>query len=275
MSRMPWNPYHQGVAGRVALGAVGSSVLGTASDPVLGYGVRAARVILGNIQQLPPTSRKAALKALLDRIDPSLFASVSVKAERLMAKGTSAAAALESALAISMANGFGKEILQKGQGRQVATGYVDCGSVASDFLNAVGGAAKDVLAKTEDTLKGVACTALKSPAAAAAVTAGAAAAGVPPFLAGPAAAMGTSFAAGKVCPSAAPAPTAPAEPTPVVVPTVKGAGAGMMRLGSGVSINTAAIQRQLAAQRPMLAAKQSSMMPVVVGGGLAALLLLL
>lgn len=84
------------------------------ADPVGGYGASAAAWIMKSIARVPQPQRKAALRALLDAVDPALWGEVDRLGEQLRQQGVAPAAALERALAQAMAKGVVVELREIG-----------------------------------------------------------------------------------------------------------------------------------------------------------------
>jgi len=90
------------------------SLGGDGDDPVVAYGQRASAWIMSAIERVPLGHRKAALRALLDTVDPTLWAAVDAKGLGYTNQGLSAKAALARALAECMAAGIAKEVVDVG-----------------------------------------------------------------------------------------------------------------------------------------------------------------
>lgn len=88
---------------------------GVSIDPVRAYGERSAAWIMSSLRQLPAEERRAALRELFDRVDPSLWATVDAQAAQFKAQGRTAPAALERAIAASMSTGILRELVQTGE----------------------------------------------------------------------------------------------------------------------------------------------------------------
>ena len=194
---LPWNPYRLDALGRTALGAVSDphGILGTAHDPILKYGNGAAALIMSQIRNVPASHRKVVLKAVLDQLDPTLYDSVAAKAATLVqSKSTPPGQAVAKALAVSMANGFGQEVVKKGQGQRVATGYYSDLSglkfAPGAFFKKLGKGVADVAKKIGSDLKNLACVAANSGLLDKAAAAGGAAVGIPPTVGAEAAGIG-------------------------------------------------------------------------------------
>lgn len=98
---------------RRAMEAMGSS---DAADSIGGaYGTKAAAWIMASIEKVPAAQRKAALRALLDTIDPTLWAAIEQKGSELKANGMSAKQSLGQAIALAMANGMSRELVAMGK----------------------------------------------------------------------------------------------------------------------------------------------------------------
>lgn len=196
---------------------LGSSSLGRLprpgfkGDPIAAYGKRMAEYLVSSLSRVDPSMRKVALKAVLDALDPNLYASAAAKAEKLMAdRGYDAKTALKRALAASMADGFARELFEAGRtghvpmvsqvglgtygqpAMQMAMGGIwsaikNGASAVGSAIGAVGKAPKTVVKTAASwgesaisTLGAMACGVLNSPVASAAAGGAAAAGGVPP-----------------------------------------------------------------------------------------------
>jgi hypothetical protein len=78
------------------------------------FGAKAARQVIGRVMAVPAGQRKAMLKTILDRIDPTLWKRVASIAQALQRGGLSAGDALYPALAQAMSVGIAAEIVQTG-----------------------------------------------------------------------------------------------------------------------------------------------------------------
>lgn len=85
------------------------------TDPVLAYGMKASSWIMSTISRVPQPQRKAALRALLDAIDPSLWSKVDADGQKHQAAGMNPKAALARALAENMSAGIAHEIVETGK----------------------------------------------------------------------------------------------------------------------------------------------------------------
>lgn len=81
------------------------------------FGARAAQVILSRVAALPANQRKAAMKKILDAIDPDLWARSSQIAAELTASGVHPTTAVKTALARAMSEGAAREVVDSGKRR--------------------------------------------------------------------------------------------------------------------------------------------------------------
>lgn len=119
-----------------------------AADPFVEYGRRAARYLLVQVKRVPIEQRKAALKAVLDTLDPSLWQRASAAAEKMKAQGAQAATALEVALASSMARGILEEVIEVGRTRQAPSPSSQLGVGCYGCAHALGDVTPVLLATT-------------------------------------------------------------------------------------------------------------------------------
>jgi len=153
--------------------------LGDSSSPITGitkqYGAKASAWIMSEIDSVPKSQRKAALKALLDGVDVTLWGSIEAKAAEFASAGMSAKSALAAAIAAGLANGMTNDLMKMG-GRarnSQLTSYRDpamlvqeralqsLGGIGSSISGAFGAAAGFV-AKGAKKLGGMACTVVQS-----------------------------------------------------------------------------------------------------------------
>jgi hypothetical protein len=105
------------------LGSLGDDTLGVAStrssgrtgDPIAGYGTKAASWLMHSIRSVPSEHRTAALRAVLDALDPSLWGTIETRANALRGSGMNAKDALQAAMAQSMSEGMLKEMVGAGK----------------------------------------------------------------------------------------------------------------------------------------------------------------
>lgn len=97
------------------LSALRPSKPGFKGDPIAAYGMRVSEVLMGRIRRVPKVHRKAALKAVLDELDVSLWERVADKAQQFKAKGHAPKAAMRKAIASAVSSGMAKEILAAGR----------------------------------------------------------------------------------------------------------------------------------------------------------------
>lgn len=81
------------------------------------YGKRAAASILTTVRKFAPGDRKAKLKTLLDRIDPSLYKRAGDIAKRYVQHGLTAGEAFSRGLARALAAGIAAEVVTAGKTR--------------------------------------------------------------------------------------------------------------------------------------------------------------
>jgi hypothetical protein len=152
-------------------------------DPIKAFGERASEWIMANIKGVPADERTAALRALLDTIDKSLWVTVSNKATKYKAKGIPPKAAMQKALAASLSAGMAKELIQVGKGKTEALGFLGLekiGRAITGTIRGTVGSAKDFVGKGLDKLGALACAVANNPAAGLAAGGAAAASGAPP-----------------------------------------------------------------------------------------------
>lgn len=104
------------------------------------FGARAAAVIMQRVGSLPAQSRKAALKKILDALDPKLWNRTATIAETLVKGGASPAAAVQTALGRAMSEGAAAEVLNAGRtGRQPSPhSIMGFGAYGASFCLAMG-----------------------------------------------------------------------------------------------------------------------------------------
>jgi hypothetical protein len=131
---------------------------GFAGDPIANYGTQAASVLFNATQKVPHDHRTPLMREMLNHIDPTLWNRVSSKASELQkAKGYDAPTALKKALAICMASGLTKELVDLGNGKKTVKpnshlglgmygvgAYQDLGFSFSSITSAIGKAASAV-----------------------------------------------------------------------------------------------------------------------------------
>jgi hypothetical protein len=88
---------------------------GGPNDPIQRYGQLAAKAVMTRVRAAPPRHRKAALKAVMDAVDPTLWQRVANRSDVYLQAGQSDPAALEQAMASSFSEGFLKEIVATGK----------------------------------------------------------------------------------------------------------------------------------------------------------------
>lgn len=115
----------QRILGRndAGLGSLGDDTLGVqtsrassrAGDPIAAYGQKAASWLMHSIKSVPSEHRTAALRAVLDALDPSLWGTIEQRASSLRASGMNAKDALQQAMAQSMSAGMLGEMVAAGR----------------------------------------------------------------------------------------------------------------------------------------------------------------
>lgn len=78
------------------------------------YGQRAASVMIGKVAGLPPTRREPALRAIMDKVDKSLWSRTQTIWKRYLSQGMAPAQAFPRALARAMSAGIAAEIVKTG-----------------------------------------------------------------------------------------------------------------------------------------------------------------
>ena len=91
---------------------------GFRGDPFKQYGSRLSEFIMGTIGEVPVAGRRFALEALLEELEPGLFAGVTERANRYKRAGLRTKAAVQAALASSLSQTLAEQI------RDVARGMV-------------------------------------------------------------------------------------------------------------------------------------------------------
>ncbi len=82
------------------------------------FGARAAQRVLAHVGALPPPHRKAALRQVLDQIDPALWGRVDQLAQPAVRAGVHPTRALSDALGHAMAAGMAAEVVKVGRSRR-------------------------------------------------------------------------------------------------------------------------------------------------------------
>lgn len=117
--------------GNLSLGAVGGArarkplvpTKPSANDPIATFGKRAADALFSNIDSVPKNLRVAALKDVLDAIDPAIWSTTETRARELRAKKKyNPRVALKKSIAAALANQMAKEATRAGQEGQIAPG---------------------------------------------------------------------------------------------------------------------------------------------------------
>ena len=104
------------------LGSLGDDTLGAGvgnarTHPIAGYGQKAASYLMHSIRSVPAAQRQAALRAVLDAIDPALWGQIERRAKEFRAAGGTPQQALTDALAISLSAGMLGDLVAAGKRR--------------------------------------------------------------------------------------------------------------------------------------------------------------
>jgi hypothetical protein len=201
------------ITGRVALPS--------SSDALAKYGKDAARIILANVNRLPPDQRATAIKEILGQIHPSLVSTVEAKAKKIRAKrpGASSTEVLERAASIALANHLSEQMIQAGKtGRVPTSGVLSTGGVSMDemdgpldlsnWLGDAYRATKSAVKTTVSAVKSLTCKVTGSNVGQLAAGGAALASGAPPQVG----IQGAQTVNGAICPQGT-APVAPAAAT--------------------------------------------------------------
>lgn len=81
------------------------------------FGKRAAAAMIANAKRLPPDKRAAALKAMMDKVDSTLYARAGQQAAKARAQGATPQAALAHGIAAAMTEGMLIELHKVGKSR--------------------------------------------------------------------------------------------------------------------------------------------------------------
>ena len=103
------------------------------------YGDRAAMAILTSLSSVPVNRRKAALKATLDAIDPSLWTRAATEAAKYQQAGENPIRALHHGLADALSTGVAKEVVSIGKSRTLppSRSLLGLGAYGREALGAV------------------------------------------------------------------------------------------------------------------------------------------
>lgn len=85
--------------------------------PFAQYGQKAAQALLTRVAQLPPGSREAALRTIMNQVDKSLWSRTQTITKRYMAQGVPLAQAFPEALARALSTGIAAELIDTGMRR--------------------------------------------------------------------------------------------------------------------------------------------------------------
>jgi len=203
---------------------------GFPGDPFKRYGEKVSEYLLRTIKRVPPEFRQEALGAVLDELEPGLYAKVAERANKYKARGMNDKKAVEAAIASATSEGLVKEVIKIGEtGRlpakktlaglsiypealgeaRQALGFSITGAISSigsgikKGASAVGSGIKKGATTAygwgSDALsavKGLTCTVLNSPVAGVAAGAAAVSYGAPPQ----AGTAGAQIASSSLCP---------------------------------------------------------------------------
>ena len=117
---LPWksNAHTLDSNGLGSLGAspntTGKSTVG-GIDPIKQYGEKASAVAFEALKNAPPNQRDAALKGLLDEVDPKLYPMYKLEIQRNIEAGMSASQAQRKGLADAFTQGLTKEFMRIGK----------------------------------------------------------------------------------------------------------------------------------------------------------------
>lgn len=121
------------------------------------YGQRAAAYLFERVQYLPPGERLQAMKLVLDKVDPTLWARAE-EAARPFVKMMGPRAAMQEGLARAMSKGVVKELEKIGRSRRAPAkksltglGCYGCAVVLGDVLEALGDDSRDQRGQTVST----------------------------------------------------------------------------------------------------------------------------
>jgi len=100
-----------------SLGAKGANgvEVGGMSDPIANFGRQGAALIMSEVKYLKESDRVAAMRHILDSIDPQLFDMVAKRAEALGKSGVVPRVAMERALAASLAGRYLEQLVKMGK----------------------------------------------------------------------------------------------------------------------------------------------------------------
>lgn len=93
---------------------------GFPGDPFKEYGLRLADYIMGTITEVPSEGRQLALEALLEELEPGLFATVTQRANRYKLAGLRTKAAVQAAIASSLSSTLAEQIRDAALGKAPA-----------------------------------------------------------------------------------------------------------------------------------------------------------
>ena len=132
---------------------------GFPGDPFKAYGQRVSELIMGTIKTVPAEWREEALKALLNELQPNLFARVTERATRYKGEGLNAKAAIKAAIASSVGQGIGEELVKIGQSGKPPAGKSLAGLGSSDYaykmaLDGLWGSITGAASKVKSTIAG-------------------------------------------------------------------------------------------------------------------------
>lgn len=187
-----------------------------AGNPIQLYGEEAAELIVGTIDEVPAGERMAALRVVLDAVSPTLWTAVQERLGEFGKRGMPAKEALYWALAESMSEGMGKELVRLGRsGKVPTTGHLGLGATVANgrrrrarplelggFLGGLTSGAVKWTGKAIKGIGGLSCKVVRNPAVPIVAAGVATAYGVPPQVgyAGATVAQGICTKKGKMPP---------------------------------------------------------------------------
>lgn len=89
------------------------------ASPLTAYSHRSAAALIDTVRMMPDSMRTAQLRAMLDKIDPGLYARAEGLARAEQKAGVTPLVALERGLAAAMSVGLGKELVELGRSKRI------------------------------------------------------------------------------------------------------------------------------------------------------------
>jgi hypothetical protein len=89
------------------------------SAPLTAYSHTSATALINTVRMMPDSMRTTQLRAMLDQIDPGLYARAEELAKAEAKVGVTPLIALERGLAAAMSVGLGKELVELGRGKRI------------------------------------------------------------------------------------------------------------------------------------------------------------